>query len=251
MVADYRYHRLDLLRDYLSMAVYPVQWVVNTPIKLLSGMRQYAVTHHHLVLENKRLNEEHLLQNARLQKLMALESENDHLRSLLKCSPRAGEKLLVAEVIQVDTDPFVHRVMIDKGAEHEVAVGQPVIDGNGVIGEVMEVNQLMSRVILLTDASHGIPVENVRTGARGIAVGTGAMGTLELQHVPNTVDLEVGDILVTSGLDGKYPPGYPVGKINHIVHETGEAFARVQVTPSASLEQSRQFLLLKKMQEGA
>lgn len=249
MVADHRYHQLDRVREYLSIAVYPVQWLVDTPIKLTEDARAYAVSHHRLVQENELLNKERLLQNARLQKLMALESENAHLRFLLQSAPRLGEKLLVAEVVQVEADPFIHRVMIDKGLQHEVSVGQPVIDGHGIVGEVIEVNPLMSRVILITDASHGIPVENVRTGVRGIAVGTGTAKTLDLQYVANTQDLCIGDLLVTSGLDGKYPAGYPVGVISQVKHDTGEAFAQVRIKPSAHLEKSRQFLLLKRSKE--
>lgn len=247
MISDYRYHRLNIVRDYMSLAVYPIQWLVDAPIRVTGIVKQYTHTYHQLVQENDHLRQEQLLQNARTQKFMALEAENSRLRTLLQSSPRHdGETLLVAEIIRVDSDPLIHRVILDKGSQQGVTLGQPVIDAEGVIGEVIEVNRLSSRVILLTDTSYGIPVENVRTGVRGIATGTGAIKNLELQHVPNTIDLKPGDTLITSGLDGRYPPGYPVGVISEIFHDPGESFARVQVTPSARLERTRQVLLVQR-----
>jgi rod shape-determining protein MreC len=250
MISDYRYHRLNTLRDYMSMVVYPIQWLVDAPMRVTDVVKQYSHTYHQLVQENNQLRQEQLLQNARTQKFMALEAENTRLRSLLQSSPRQnGETLLVAEIIRVDSDPLIHRVILDKGSRQGVTLGQPVIDAEGVIGEVIEVNPLSCRVILLTDASYGIPVENVRTGVRGIAAGTGAIKNLELQHVPNTIDLKPGDTLITSGLDGRYPPGYPVGVISQIFHDPGESFARVQITPSARLERTRQVLLVQRSEE--
>jgi rod shape-determining protein MreC len=249
MISDYRYRRLDAVRDYISYAVYPIQWVVDAPVRIITSIQDYSLSFRSLVKENEQLKTEQFLQNARMQKFVALEAENARLRALLQSSPRAGEKLLVAEIIRVNSDPFIHRVVLDKGARNGVTLGQPVIDGEGIIGEVIEVHPMVSRVILLTDASYGIPVENVRSGVRGIAAGTGAIKSLELQHVPNTVDLNIGDTLVTSGLDGRYPPGYPVGVISHIEHDSGESFAKVQVTPSAHLERSRQVLLLQRTKE--
>jgi rod shape-determining protein MreC len=249
MVSDYRYQQLKILRDYLSLVIYPIQWLVDAPVRFTSTLQQYTQTYQQLVAENQQLRHEQLLQNARTQKFMSLEAENVRLRSLLQSSPRDGETLLVAEIIRVDSDPLIQRVILDKGSRHGVALGQTVIDAEGVIGEVIEVNPMVSRVILLTDTSYGIPVENIRNGIRGIVAGTGAIKNLELQHVPNTIDLKVGDALVTSGLDGRYPPGYPVGMISQIQHDPGESFARIQVTPSAHLERTRQVLLVQRSKE--
>ncbi len=249
MIADHRYHKLALLRDYLSLIAYPVHWVIDAPTRLMAVGQKYVDTAQDLQAENERLKHEQLLQNARLQKLLALEAENARLRALLQSSPALNETLLMAEIIQANTDPFVHRVVVNKGAEHGVTVGQPVIDANGVVGEVIEVHPWVSRVILLTDVSYGIPVENVRSGVRGIIAGTGAMKSLQLQHVANTVDLAVGDALVTSGLDGRYPPGYPVGTVSRIDYDPGESFARVQVTPSAQLDRTRLVLLVQRQKD--
>lgn len=250
MVVDHRYHHLEGLRNYLSFVVYPIQWLVDTPIRVATDIVQYAHTYSHLVQENATLRQAQLLQNAKMQKFLSLEAENNRLRTLLQSRPRSGESLLVAEIIHADSDPFIHRVIVDKGDNQGVALGQPVIDASGIVGEVIEVHPHMSRVILLTDVSHGISIENVRNGVRGIAVGTGSIKTLELQHVPNTIDFAVGDNLVTSGLDGRYPPGYPVGVISKIEHEPGESFAKVQVIPAAHLDRTRQVLLLQRAEEG-
>lgn len=249
MVSDYRYHQLNIVRDYLSMAIYPIQWIVDSPVRLSDTLKQYTHSYHELVKINQDLREQQLLQSARTEKYMALEAENIRLRSLLQSSPRNGETLLVAEIIRVDSDPLIHRVILDKGSRQGVRLGQPVIDAEGIIGEVIEVHPYVSRVILLTDTSYGIPVENVRNGVRGIAVGIGAIKNLELQHVPNTVDLKVGDNLVTSGLDGRYPPGYPVGTVSEIQQNSGEPFVKVQITPSAHLERIRQVLLVQSANE--
>ena len=245
MIADHRYHKLCWLHNYLSIILSPIQWMVDTPVRLMEKIDSAFSTHQHLVVENQQLREEEIKLHVRLQKLMMLEAENNRLRSLLGVTPRPGEVFRVAEVIRVDVDPFNQRIIIDKGETNQVKIGQPVIDADGIIGAVMEVYPNSSKVILLTDASHGIPVENTRTGARGIVVGTGRPGILELQHVPNTVDLKETDTLVTSGLDGRFPPGYPVGTVQSIHHYSGESFVKVQVQPLAHIERSRQVLLLQ------
>jgi rod shape-determining protein MreC len=244
MIADYRYHQLGTLRHYLFFVVYPIHWAVDTSGSMFTAIKRFGCTYSQLLQENEQLKKSQFLQNARMQKFMALEAENKRLRALLQSSFRT-ESLLAAEVIRVNSDPFVHRVTLDKGSTQGVTIGQPVVDAEGVIGEVIEVYPSTSLIILLTDASYGISVENVRNGVRGVAVGTGSVKSLELRYVPNTMDLTEGDALVTSGLDGRYPPGYPVGIVSHIEYDPGESFTRVQIAPSARLEQSRQVLLVR------
>lgn len=251
IVTDARYHRLDVVRGYLSLIVYPIQRMVDTPIRLAGTVMQYASTFNQLVNENADLKYQAFLQNARLQKLLALEAENTRIRALLKSSHRDMETHRVAEIIRISSDPFLHCIVLNKGAKQGVLVGEPVIDAKGVIGEVIEVQPLTSRVILLTDANYGISVENLRNGLRGIVVGTGLSNTLALQHVANTVDLKIGDILVTSGLDGRYPPGYPVGHILQIEHDPSESYVSVKIKPSAELDRTRQVLLVERPKEGS
>lgn len=246
MVADHRYYQLEHIRQYLSQSAFPIQWVVDVPFRLYDQGKQYLITHHRLVQENDYLRQQQFLLEGKLQRLLALETENSQLRTLLKASPREGETLRVAEILKVDSDPFTHRIVINKGEEEGVYVGQPIIDAEGIMGEVIEVNPFTSRAILLTDASHAVPVESLRNGVRGIALGTGATDSLQLQHVPITTDLKAGDVLVTSGLGGRFPSGYPVGVITEVTQDTGESFASVKIKPSALLNRGRQVLLIYK-----
>lgn len=249
IVSDYRYHRLDAVKSSLSVVVYPVQWLVDAPARWKESFGQYMATHRQLVTENDTLRREHFLQEARLQKLAAIEAENTQLRALLNSFPRVKETLVMAEIMAVNPDPFSYRLVLNKGTEEGAHVGQPVIDTKGVVGEVVEVTDHTSRVILLTDVNYGIPVENVRTGIRGIAAGRGLGHALELEYVTNTMDLEEGDQLVTSGLDGHYPAGYLVGDITEIRQDPGEPFATVTVLPAARVEKSRQVLLVQRLGE--
>lgn len=249
MVADARYHQLNSVRGCLSLVVYPLQWMVDRPIRLMTSVMQYASTFHQLVHENAALKHQAFLQNARLQKLLTLEAENTRIRALLKSSHRDAETHRVAEIIRVSSDPLVHQIILNKGSKQGVLVGEPVIDAKGVVGEVIEVQPLTSRVILLTDANYGISVENLRSGIRGIVVGTGLSNTLALQHIANTVDLKIGDVLVTSGLDGRYPAGYPVGHILQIERDPSESYVTVKIKPSADLDRTRQVLLIEQPDE--
>jgi len=246
MIADHHYHRVDKLRAYLSQIVSPLQKGVDGVMQTGTAVYQSVITHQKLVQENELLKKEQFIQSAKLQKLMSLEAENIRLRALLKSSPRVGENLLVAEIIRVDSDPLNHRVLLNKGTREGVYIGQPVIDEEGIMGEVTEVFPKTCRIILLTDANHGVPIENVRNGVRGVVMGNGKQKTLSLKHVANTVDIKEGDLLVTSGLDGRYPSGYPVGTISQVLHDASEPFPVVQVTPSAHLERGRQVLLVQK-----
>jgi len=246
MVCDHRYHRLGEIRDTLSLGVYPLQWIVDAPLRFSHKIQGYFQTHRDLMQENEQLREAQLIQSGRLQQFAALEAENTRLRVLLQSSERRSELLMVAEIMQVDKDPFNHRIVLDKGKRDQVIVGQPIIDAQGILGEVMEVHPFTSCAILISDASHAVPVENVRNGVRGILVGTGSIDNLELQYVPTTADIQVGDTLVTSGLGGRYPSGYPVGVIHQIKYDPGESFASVYVKPSAHLDRGHQVLLIKK-----
>lgn len=248
MIVDHRYHKLDPVREYLSYAVYPMQWMISAPSRVLAKCNEYLIFHKNLVRENSNLREEQLLQNAKLQKMEALVSENLRLHSLLQSSPRVSEALKVAEIMLVDSDPFSHNIVLNKGRRDLVQIGQPIIDAHGIMGEIVSVNEISSRAILLTDASHAIPVENIRNGVRGVVVGTGSIDSLELHYVPTTADMKIGDKLVTSGLGGRYPPGYPVGTVTEIEQDRSESFANIRVFPAAQLERGRQVLLVSQQQ---
>lgn len=245
MILDHRYHRLDLAREYLSYTVYPLVWMAQAPARFTDQCQHHFASRQKLIVENERLRQEQFLQAARLQKLTALEAENLRLHTLLNASPRIGENLKVAEILQMDADPFSHNILINKGRHHNVTVGQPIVDDHGVMGEIVKVYANTSRAILVTDASHAIPVENVRNGVRGIIVGTGSINALELQYVPTTSDIQEGDVMVTSGMGGRYPPGYPVGTVTKINQDKRESFANIHLRPAAQLERGRQLLLVE------
>lgn len=247
----HQHHRLNSIHTTLSSLVSPVQQLVNGTGQVFHHMRTYCATQHTLLKENTELKETVFLQKAQLQTFRALEAENVQLRALLQSSARLGAHLLVAEIVKVDADPFKHQVLLDKGKQAGIYVGQPVLDAEGVIGEVIEVFEKTSRVILLSDSSYGIPIENVRNGVRGIVMGTGTVNTLSLHYVPNTVDIQIGDVLVTSGLGGRYPAGYPVGEITEVNRDVSDSFASIHLKPSARLDRTRRVLLIKKQANDA
>lgn len=246
MFFDHHYHQqFDKLRSLLSYVVYPLQWAVDRPLRLTHTIKDYAFSKERLISENEALKQEQFLQNGRLQKLLAFETENERLRALLKQSSiHRQETLVIAEILQVDADPFSHRILLDKGKNHSVQVGQPIIDAEGVMGEIIEVNGASATALLITDASHAIPVEIARNAVRGILVGTGSYDHLTLQYLPKTAEVTVGDVVVTSGLGGRYPAGYPVGVVTKIIEDPADSFVTVFVAPKARLDRGRQVLLV-------
>jgi len=245
MTLDYQTHYLREMRSLLSTLAYPLQWVINAPGNWATHVSPYFQNKFSLIEENKHLHYEHFLTQAKLQKMLSLEHENARLRALLQTGAELHDAFLVAEILQMDPDPFVHVAVVNKGKRDGVFLGQPVVDAEGIMGKVIEINKITSRVMFITDTSHGIPVENIRNGVRAIGIGTGNMDKLELQHVPLTTDIKIGDKLVTSGLGGGYPAGYPVGLVSEFVHEAGAPFATIRVKPIAKLGQSRQILLIQ------
>jgi rod shape-determining protein MreC len=176
---------------------------------------------------------------------VALRRENDRLRELVGGSLRIDEEVELVELIGVNPDPFQHQVVIDQGSENQVVIGQPVLDAGGVMGQVTELSHYTSRVMLITDARHALPVEVNRNGFRSIALGKGQLDELELEHVPDTADILEGDLIVTSGLGGRFPRGYPVATVDEVVRDPGQKFAKVVIKPAALLDKSRHLLLVK------
>ena len=172
------------------------------------------------------------------------------MRELLESSARIPDHVLVAELLAVDMAPFTRRIVINRGIKDGVVEGQSLLDANGIMGQVVHVGPMSSTALLITDPSHALPVQVNRTGFRAIAVGTGASDQLELTHVTNDVDLRVGDTIVTSGMGGRFPPGYPVGRIVSLRRDRGEPFASVQIRPSARLERNREVLLVVPSERG-
>ena len=181
---------------------------------------------------------------SKLERYAELEAENQRLRELLDSAARVGVRVLIAERLAVDLDPYSRRIVLNKGIRDGVQVGQSLIDANGIMGQVVEAGPFSSSAVLITDPSHALPVQVRRSGLLGIAVGTGPLDQLELTHVPINADVLVGDVLVTSGLGGRFPSGYPVGRVVSVNRDSARPFARVMVESSADLERNREVLLV-------
>lgn len=244
IVADHRYHHLDALRATLSVMVYPLQVLADLPVRMARMAQGRLADGRMLRDQNEALRRENLVLNARLQQLLALESENMRLRDLLGSSFRIGERVLIAEILAVDLDPGRRQVVVNKGTSSGVFVGQPVLDANAVMGQVVRTNPLSSTVLLITDSEHALPVEINRNGLRTIARGTGVGQDLELLHIPKNADVRVGDLLVTSGMGGRFPRGYPVARVTVVRHEPDDPFTVVTAEPTARLDRSREVLLV-------
>lgn len=244
IVADHRHHHLDLLRSTLSVIVYPLHYLASLPDIFGRALEGRLAEDEALRKHNLSLRRENLGLKARLQRFEALEEENMRLRDLLGSSFKIGDRVLIAELLSVDLDPYRQQVMINKGAASGVFVGQPVLDANAVMGQVVRVNPLSSTVLLITDAGHALPVQVNRNGLRTVAAGTGLINRLELPHLPNNADIRADDLLVTSGLGGHFPPGYPVARVSEVRREPGKPFATVIATPTARLDRSREVLLV-------
>lgn len=232
------------LRSTASVVTLPVQYLIHWPMQMVHWVQVSFTTQQELLEENATLRARQLLLQAKVQKMLALEQENAQLRGLVNTSNQLDGKVVIARVFSITLDNFSQVIMIDKGKNENLYVGQPVLDAYGVMGEVIEVAPTTSQVLLITDTRGGIPVQDNRTGIRAIAVGLGFSNKLSLLHVPDTTDVKVGDLLVTSGLGGRFPYGYPVGTISSIDRKTGEGFARVEITPSAKIDRAQQVLLV-------
>lgn len=244
MIFDKRLASVSYVRHVLSITLVPLQYLISEPIQLIDKVANTVSTHDSLVKENLDLKAQQLLLKAQVQRLIALESENNQLKALLRSPAKAKGKVLIAQLLAMDSDPFVHQVVLDKGSKQGVFIGQPVLDANGVMGKIIQMSPFTSRVLLVNDPHSGIPVEITRNGVRAIAIGDSYTGKLRLANVPQTVDIRKGDMLVTSGLGEHYPAGYPVGTVISVNKDSGLQFALIIIEPSAHLDRARQVLLI-------
>ncbi len=244
MYLDHRQNHLDGIRRGIGAAVYPVRLVVDAPVRFWAWLGESTTSRNELKLELGRLQAERLLTNARLQRLTALEAENARLRGLLEARTRVRDEVRVAEIMAVDANPYEHNLIIDIGSRDGVYDGQAIVDANGVVGQVIETGIMTSQAVLISDTDHALPVEVNRNGLRTIAVGTGEIDRLDLPFLPNNADIRAGDLLVTSGLGGAFPAGYPVAVVDTVTRMPSEPFADVTATPSAALDQVREVMLI-------
>ena len=244
MVLDHRQGHLERVRGALSVAIYPIQLIVDAPFRVWGWAREGTASRNELQLEIGRLRAERLLTNARLQRLNALEAENQRLRDLLDARTRVRDEIRVAEIMAVDANPYRHSLVIDIGENDGVYDGQAIVDANGVVGQVIETGPTTSQAILISDPSHALPVEVNRNGLRTIANGTGEFDRLDLPFLPNNADIAPGDLLVTSGLGGAFPSGYPVAVVTSVNRIPQEPFADVTAIPATALNQVREVMLI-------
>ena len=244
MMLDHRQHHLDTVRRVIGAAVYPIQVIVDAPFRLWEWLAESTADRNELQLEVGRLQAERLLTRARLQQLTALRAENDRLRDLLEARTQIRDEIRVAEIMAVDANPYRHNIVIDIGSSDGVYDGQAIIDADGIIGQVLKTGLATSQAILISDPSHALPVEVNRNGLRTIANGTGEFDRLDLPFLPNNADIRVGDLLVTSGLGGAFPAGYPVAVVSSVNRIPQAPFADVTAIPSSALDQVREIMLI-------
>ncbi|HEX6828352.1 MAG TPA: rod shape-determining protein MreC [Burkholderiales bacterium] len=244
MAGDARLQYLELLRQAVAVVIYPLQRLAVAPAEGFGRMGDFFVTQSSLIEENARLRKEHLADSAQLQRYQSLTAENEHLRKLLDARGRLQGGAVMAEILYAERNPFQRRVVIDKGAQGGVRDGQAVVDDTGVVGQVTRSYPWASEVTLITDKDHAVPVQSVRSGLRAIVFGSGEDGALEVRYMPESADIQNGDLLVTSGIDGTYPAGLPVATVRLIERNSGYPFVRVLCTPTAGVDRHGQVLVL-------
>ncbi|MBA6232088.1 MULTISPECIES: rod shape-determining protein MreC [unclassified Colwellia] len=241
---DHKVNSFENIRGYLQSMVSPLQYLATTPKQIMTWASENIITRRQLISENQQYKISELRFHQQLLALEIIKKENERLRLLL-ASPLRGEvKKMVAEILSVDSDPYSHQVVINRGSDDGLFEGQPVIDDEGIVGQVLHVGINSSRVILITDVTHAVPVRVSRNGVRLVASGTGQIDRLTHNFVQHSTDVRSGDLLVTSGLGDKYPEGYPVARVTTVIQNDANAFALVQSEPVAKIDRLRYLLLL-------
>ncbi|MBW7981785.1 rod shape-determining protein MreC [Enterobacillus tribolii] len=244
VIADSRFGSFSQIRTYLDTAVSPFYYLSNGPRQFLDNLSETLATGDQLALENRALRQELLLKNSDILLLGQFKQENARLRELLGSPLRQDEHKMVTQVISNLPDPYKDQVVIDKGSSSGVYLGQPVISDKGVVGQVVAVGQLTSRVLLICNASHSLPIQVLRNDIRVLAEGSSCAYDLKLENLPSNTDIRVGDVLVTSGLGGRFPEGYPVAVVSSVTVDTQRAHTVIKARPTAGLQRLRYLLLL-------
>jgi rod shape-determining protein MreC len=248
MFLDIRFTQVDQARQALSYLISPVQSLVSMPSDLVRWSKESFSERDELLASNRALRSQLLVLQQKAQQLAVLEAENDRLRQLLNATSRLESTFITAELVSVDPDPFSIQVIVNRGAQDGVYIGQSVVDADGLFGLVVQVDSFTSRVALVADVNLAVPIYVNRNGMRSVVVGTGDLNSLEMEFVPDTADIQIGDTLITSGLAGRFPAGYPVAEVIAIEHDPGEPFARIRAKPMAQLGRSRSLIMV--FQEG-
>lgn len=244
MIADGHFHYLGAMRQGVAAIINPLQYAANSPVRLFTRVTGFFVTQANLQDENLDLQQKQVALSGELLQLRAIQQENLQLRKLLGAQARLPQKSIMAEILYAGRDPFSRRVTVNRGALQGVQGGEAVIDDIGVIGQVTRVNPINSEVTLITDQDQVVPVQDARNGLRAVVFGNGQDGTLNLPFIPVNADIQKGDVLITSGIDGTYPQGLPVAVIASVERNPAYPFARITCIPSGGVEQHRQVLIV-------
>lgn len=244
MVADGHYHYLNTLRNVLAVVINPLQHAMNAPVRLSAKVGDFFVAQGRLKSENADLKEQQLMLTGKMLQFQDLQAENAQLRHLLEAKARYAQRTTLAEILYSGRDPFARKIIVDRGSLQGVQPGQVVADNIGVIGQVTRVSPAVSEVTLITDKDQAVPVQNVRNGLRAVVFGSGEPGALDMPFMSFSADLQPGDQLVTSGIDGIYPPGLPVAVVSKVERNAAYLFAKISCTPSAGPDRQRQILIL-------
>ncbi len=244
MTLDHRLGQMEKLRSGLAFLLSPVQYIVDLPLVVFQWGSDSLISYKMLLQENRELRRERLELRVQSIKYTALEAENMRLRKLLDSSIRLTDRVLVAEALHVETDPLKRQIVINKGTTNRAFVGQTVINADGIVGQIIHVSPYTSTVMLITSPDHSIPVQVARNGIQSIAIGSREDYQLELPYLTTNADVIDGDLLITSGLGGRFPYGYPVAEISHVQQDDVEAFSNVYAVPTANLDRHREVLLV-------
>ncbi|QDP72451.1 rod shape-determining protein MreC [Legionella israelensis] len=244
MFTDYHYRYLLHVRSVFSVVVSPLQYAVDYPVRIIGLLQSLVSSKKALINENMQLRHQQTMLEAQMQKLLVIKEENSQLKELLLTASKGKMQAMAAQILAVDTSSSRQILVLNKGKRDKVYNGQPVLDAKGVMGQVIDVGYMTSTVLLISDSKCAVPVRNNRTGERAILMGTNKIDQLSLINLPKTSSVLPGDLLVTSGLGGRYPEGYPVGLVDKINNIPGESFVKVEVKPIALLNRNRLVLLI-------
>jgi rod shape-determining protein MreC len=248
VVADHRGDWLAQVRSQATVAAQPLWWLAGLPSRIGDSLSDSAATRTRLADENRTLRNALLLSGARVSRLQTAAAENARLRGLLGAARRGGLDVQLAPILDIDLDPSRQRLVLDAGSRDGVHMGQSVIDAGGLVGQVIAVRPRSATVLLLTDPDHAVPVMVARTGVRLVAYGRGRSGTLELPNIALSADVKVGDEVITSGIGGRFPAGFPVGTITELQPDDSHAFLVGTLDPAAQLDRGRDVLLLREQE---
>lgn len=250
MLTDNHFKYLPEIRQILATAIYPLQIISTAPVTAYARINEIFSSNQQLINENRHLKRQHFIDSTQVQGVLALETENKQLRKLLEIRQQDKNKAVMVEIVSIPRDPFSYKITVDKGSQNGIQPGQVAIDDVGVIGQVTRTYPWSSEITLITDPEHFVPVQTIRNGLRSVVSGTGKDGILTLNYLAINADIQEGDLLVTSGIDGIYPPGLLVAVVSKIERDVAHTFARIICAPVAGVNLNRQLLVLSPLLPG-